>query len=33
MMARTSVWRLLQGYRGQPAAAIDVVAEILIRVA
>jgi acetyltransferase len=33
MMARTRVWRLLQGYRGRPAAAIDVVAEILIRVA
>jgi acetyltransferase len=33
MMARTRVWRLLQGYRGQPAAAIDVVAETLIRVA
>ena len=32
-MARTRVWRLLQGYRGRPAAAIDVVAEILIRVA
>jgi len=33
LMARTRVWRLLQGYRGRPAAAIDVVAEILIRVA
>jgi acetyltransferase len=33
MMARTRVWRLLQGYRGRPAAAIDAVAEILIRVA
>ncbi|MBV8120733.1 MAG: GNAT family N-acetyltransferase, partial [Alphaproteobacteria bacterium] len=33
LMARTRVWRLLQGYRGWPAAAIDVVAEILIRVA
>jgi acetyltransferase len=33
LMARTRVWRLLQGYRGRPAAAIDIVAEILIRVA
>ena len=33
LMARTRVWRLFQGYRGRPAAAIDVVAEILIRVA
>jgi len=33
MMARTRVWRLLQGYRGRPAAVIDAVAEILIRVA
>ena len=33
LMARTHVWRLLQGYRGRPAAAIDVVTETLIRVA
>ena len=33
LMARTRVWRLLQGYRGRPAAAIDAVAEMLIRVA
>jgi len=33
LMARTRVWRLLRGYRGRPAAAIDVVTEILIRVA
>jgi acetyltransferase len=33
LMARTRVWRLLQGYRGRPAAAIDVVTETLIRVA
>jgi acetyltransferase len=32
-MARTRVWRLLQGYRGQPPAAIDAVADTLIRVA
>jgi acetyltransferase len=30
-MARTRVWRLLQGYRGRPAAAIDAIAEVLIR--
>ena len=33
MMARTRVWRLLQGYRGRSPAAIDVIGEILIRVA
>ena len=33
LMARTRVWRLLQGYRDRPAAAIDAVAEMLIRVA
>jgi acetyltransferase len=32
-MARTRVWRLLQGYRGQPPAAIDAIADALIRVA
>jgi acetyltransferase len=32
-MARTRVWRLLHGYRWRPAAAVNVVAEILIRVA
>jgi acetyltransferase len=32
-MARTRVWRLLQGYRGQPPAAIDAIADTLIRVA
>ncbi len=31
-MARTRVWRLLQGYRGQPAADIDAIAEVLIRI-
>jgi acetyltransferase len=31
-MARTRVWRLLQGYRGKPAAAIATIAEVLIRV-
>ena len=31
-MERTRVWRLLQGYRGKPAAAIDAIAEALIRV-
>ena len=30
-MARTRVWRLLQGYRGVPAAALDAIAEVLIR--
>ena len=32
-MARTRVWRLLQGYRGQPPAALDAIAEALIRIA
>jgi acetyltransferase len=32
-MARTRVWRLLQGYRGHPPAALDAVAEILVRIA
>jgi acetyltransferase len=31
LMARTRVWRLLQGYRGQPPAKIEAVTEILIR--
>jgi len=31
VMARTRVWRLLQGYRGQPPAKIEAVIEILIR--
>lgn len=32
-MQRTRVWKLLQGYRGQPAADIDAVATVLIRLA
>jgi len=31
-MARTRVWQLLQGYRGTPPAALDQIAEALIRV-
>ncbi len=31
-MARTRVWRLLQGYRGQPPADIDAIARVLIRI-
>lgn len=31
-MARTRIWRLLQGFRGRPPADIDAVAEALIRV-
>jgi acetyltransferase len=31
-MERTRVWRLLQGYRGKPPAAIEAIAEVLIRV-
>jgi acetyltransferase len=31
-MAQTRVWRLLQADRGRPAAALDAVAEVLIRV-
>ena len=31
-MARTRIWRLLQGYRGKPACDIDTVAQVLIRV-
>ena len=30
-MTRTRVWRLLQGYRDKPAAAVDATAEVLIR--
>lgn len=32
-MARTRMWRLLQGYRDRPAADLGALAEILIRVA
>ncbi|MBL8835366.1 MAG: bifunctional acetate--CoA ligase family protein/GNAT family N-acetyltransferase [Alphaproteobacteria bacterium] len=32
MMERTRVWRLLQGYRNQPPAAVEDVAQILVRV-
>ncbi len=31
-MARTRVWQLLQGYRGIPAADIDAIVDVLIRV-
>ena len=31
LMTRTRVWRLLQGYRGQPPAKIEAVIEVLIR--
>jgi acetyltransferase len=31
-MARTRVWRLLQGYRGQPRAALETIALMLVRV-
>ena len=31
-MAQTRVWHLLQAYRGKPAAAIDAIAEALIRI-
>ncbi|HEV8680298.1 MAG TPA: bifunctional acetate--CoA ligase family protein/GNAT family N-acetyltransferase, partial [Stellaceae bacterium] len=30
-MMHTRVWRLLQGYRDRPAAAVDAIAEVLIR--
>jgi acetyltransferase len=30
-MERTRVWLLLQAYRGKPAAAVDAIAEVLIR--
>jgi acetyltransferase len=32
-MARTRVWRLLLGYRGHPPAAIEAIADALIRIA
>jgi acetyltransferase len=31
LMARTQVWRLLQGYRGRPAANLEAIIEVLIR--
>jgi acetyltransferase len=31
LMARTRVWRLLQGYRGQPPVKIQAIIEVLIR--
>ena len=31
-MARTRVWRLLQGYRGKPPASVEAIAEVLIRI-
>ncbi|HEX5958182.1 MAG TPA: GNAT family N-acetyltransferase, partial [Hyphomicrobiaceae bacterium] len=31
MMQRTRVWRLLQGYRDRPAADLDRIAEVLVR--
>ena len=31
LMARTRVWRLLQGYRGKPPAHIDAIVGVLIR--
>jgi acetyltransferase len=31
LMARTGVWRLLQGYRGKPPADIEAIVEVLIR--
>ncbi len=31
-MERTRIWRQLQGYRGKPAAAIDAIVDVLIRV-
>ena len=30
-MTRTRVWRLLQGYRDKPPAAVDAIADVLIR--
>ena len=32
-MARTRVWRLLQGYRNQPAADLDAISTVLVRIA
>ena len=31
-MTRTRVWRLLQGYRDRPPAAVDAIADVLIRI-
>jgi acetyltransferase len=31
-MARTRIWKLLQGYRGKPPADIDAIADTLIRI-
>ena len=31
LMRQTRIWRLLQGYRDRPAAAIDAIAEALVR--
>src|SRR5690606_8156985 len=31
LMQRTRIWRLLQGYRDRPAADIDRIAEVLVR--
>jgi acetyltransferase len=31
-MARTRVWKLLQGYRGKPPANLEAIVEVLIRV-
>jgi acetyltransferase len=33
MMSRTRIYRLLQGYRGRPAAALDQIALVLLRLA
>ena len=32
-MARTRVWKLLQGYRGTPAADVDAIAGVLVKIA
>ena len=32
-MARTRVWKLLQGYRGTPSADIDAIADVLVKIA
>lgn len=32
-MSRTRVWKLLQGYRGTPAADIDAIADVLVKIA
>jgi len=31
LMARTRVWQLLQGYRGKPAANIETIVDVLVR--